>query len=213
VPAKIVARGASVSLREEKLYVLHLVPLEAFADGAPRHYAQAAADARSWKPLGASGFNERWNLDGIVFFAGHSDSARAYTQVFHAGAVEAVDRLHCSSEHPLDAADTEQLIAGSIEGYARLLREAGCENPLLAQVSLIGVKGIHLGRHYEESPSFDRDMIYVPGELLSEDDMTSPIRRIVDTVWQAAGYRKSPFALPGGAWQPGGGRQARRRVL
>lgn len=75
--------------------VLHLIPLSAVSSSEYISFDARRDVALSFRPMGASGWNNRYNLDGIVTFtAGRNDHpSTAYTQIFRSGIVEAVSSL------------------------------------------------------------------------------------------------------------------------
>ena len=90
--ARIVADETPVRLKDGPKLVLHLLPLSSFTGTFQFDLAQIREQQIVFSPLGASGWNNRFNVDGVVTFAPSHDGAlsRTYCQVFRSGRIETV---------------------------------------------------------------------------------------------------------------------------
>jgi hypothetical protein len=126
---------------------IHLIPMESMTD--PRRFKIPYIDTSltSFPPLGASGWNYRFNVDGFLTFStDHHDKrlSRAYTQLFRSGCIEAVNA------HLLDERDGNRFLASewfepvilrTVATCLKGLESLGVELPILFLLAIVGAKG------------------------------------------------------------------------
>jgi schlafen family protein len=225
--AAIAAGELPTVLEEGATVVLHLVPVAAVEDlAAPLGDLSAVIDDDRLRPMYlAQSFGVRWNLDGL-FTDDWVDTgaARAYVQVFRSGAIEAVDlwtiegvdefmRQGAPPTNGISGYVVERTLIDATKRFLELGQVLGVQPPVVALISLLGVKGKILiagdeerfayRRPFSRRPEIDRDRLLLPEvrfELL-EADPAIVLRRAFDALWQAGGFPGSPHYDAGGVWQ------------
>jgi len=164
--------GMPVALEDGPRLVLHIVPFSAFSLDTTLDIGAEANSLTGFKPLS----NQRsWrppdfriNVDGCLLYEGLPQSARAYTQVYRSGVVEAVKALRLDTlkwpdeefaslntnqfSRPYDSRTYlgyETQVLYFVRHYAQLLNTLGIEPPMYVFLAMLGVSGYHL---YAEVP-------------------------------------------------------------
>jgi len=91
--ARIVGRETPVPLKDGAKLVLHLLPLASFTGTFQFDLAQIRQQQVDFAPISAGGWNNRFNVDGVVTFSGlrgDNVASHSYCQVFRSGRIEAV---------------------------------------------------------------------------------------------------------------------------
>ncbi|MGI0014366.1 MAG: AlbA family DNA-binding domain-containing protein [Nitrososphaera sp.] len=189
--------------------VLHLVPFIALDGVARIDVAALRKNAVVLPPIGASGWNQRLNLDGIVFFSGERHgSSDAYTQVFRNGFIEAASSFIASEGSVLIPSEAyEKDCIQACGQYFAFLKSADIPIPIAAFVSLLGIRAhqFAVSRKMFWSTStypLDRDDLLLP-ELLADSYDINPatfLRPAFDMVWQSFGFDRSFNYDEGGKW-------------
>ncbi|MEK7994461.1 MAG: ATP-binding protein [Planctomycetota bacterium] len=188
--------------------VLHCIPIQSFA--SRRQYDLLQFDERPDRlpPMAASGWSRRINLEGIVCYSG-SEPAYSYVQVYRNGVLEAVhgSLLGCEyrGERLIPSIAYEKTVYEYLPHCFRVLKEIGCNVPIVVAVSLTNVRGLRMGddRHgFDVGHAIDVDTLILP-ETVVEDFGTPPgkiLKPIFDLVWNACGYRASKNLDSEGNW-------------
>lgn len=202
--AQIGADETPVPLLNSPKTVLHLVPLSAFSLGLNLNVSSLEADLRRIPPIHTSGgWSHRHNFDGIVTFSARRnvDESISYLQIFRNGSIEAVDAsliLMANGRPTIEGVAWEKALLDVLPTYLQVQRDLGVQFPVLAMLSLLGVKGCYMYVHGygfgigNEDP-IDRDRIIVP-EILVENFTDNPaqvLKPAFDAVWNAAGFAGS----------------------
>jgi hypothetical protein len=182
--------------------IVHVVPLTSLIDPPQIEFDPSRAGLA---PLGASGWNNMFSIDGLVTYSGLDErfkSVGAFTTLFRNGIAEAVGTVYTGE---VDGLKTLSL-KGIEQSTARFLRECVREYahynigpPTYLMLSLTGVRGL--------SASFDSwysglaiphrsDKVLLP-ELRIEgaqlaDETREVLQPIFDLLWNAFGRRGSP---------------------
>ncbi len=221
--ARIVADETPVTLVTRDRLVLHIVPLLAVAGNARFVMPTAQAEANEFRPIGASGWNHRVNLDGALTWqpgARDRSTAFSYCQLFADGALEAVvaDLLgHPSSQGTgenvsfLPSRGYEEDLIRGVRQYMGGLRGLGVVPPLVLFVSILGCRGAYLGVSSRllalgDGYPIDHDALLLP-DVTAEDfdvDVVRLLRPVFDAVWNACGYARSMNYDEEGNWMPRG---------
>ena len=97
---------------------------------------------------------------------------------------------------------------GRMTAYQRLWSALGVTGPIMAALTLSGMKGaaILAGPEYVsfDPKPFTADVINVP-EIVIQDAATPPyqaLKPLVDIVWNGGGWAGSPFYTAAGEWKP-----------
>ena len=178
--------------------VIHLIPIQSLLGGVTLNTAEYDSGGRSlpsYDPLRGPVY---MNFDGALLARQNgTDGARAYTQMFRDGSVEAVSVLNMVDWYsykgyalmPWVMEERFIQFAGEVRAeYGRL----GIAPDMVVMLSLIGVKGVVFASN-KGLASFDRDVLVYPDVLI--EGMADPalaLRPVFDHVWQSAG---SPCCL------------------
>ena len=204
---KILAGETPVPLQPGPKFVVHLLPIRAFAEGVPLDLR--AAQQEHMEPMGKPGTwgPFRFNFDGL-FSPGGSESRKpfSYIQLFRNGAIEAVyARITTTKGNCIFGIDCEsQLLKHPGPSYMRFQKQLGLGPPLFITISMLSAKGFTIipvdggsrfGMAGLVDPSLiDRDVLLAPEVLVEEDgdDLEKLLRPAFDTFWQATGWTGSP---------------------
>lgn len=207
--SNIVAGETPVLLQEGSKSVLHIVPLSAFAPGAPPTASLPVVDILKIPPIRpGGGWSFRINFDGMVTFAHDEGTAFTYVQLFRNGAIEAVD-TRAVNEHEgtriIPGNAYEAGLIGAVSRFLSVQREIGTEPPLLIMLSLLGVRGctMFVGYLGHERDTVDRDDLLIPEVLVDsfESDIGTVMRPVFDALWNATGHPGSPSYDDAGKWR------------
>jgi hypothetical protein len=204
--AKAIAGGGPVALEGPQL-LYHFTSAATVGEGEqslprtfePRHWGQA------YRLMSLSPENSRYNADGFLATSIKLERKQSYLQVFRDGSLEYGDSYVLNS---LDGTTVpsqvfETKLIETFDGALSLLKQLEVEEPLFVTLTLVGVKGMtlalpaHLQTWTHRSEAFDRDVIVCPDILiqnLSEGHpYPSTLLPLVNSIWQAAGRRETPF--------------------
>jgi hypothetical protein len=211
--AKLVANDLPVRLEAGPRLVLHFVPLSAFAPGAKTDLRLLRDETSLLKPMRASGWNgPRYNFDGLYSAAIHDGLSYSYVQVFRNGSIEAVNTsmLAPSSgeRNIIPSVSYEGTLRKMLQRCFEIERKLEVEAPAVVMLSLLGIKGYELAvspsRYYDEGHPIDRNDLIVPEALVESFDVKvdTPLRAILDPVWNAAGWPHSINFDEADNWKP-----------
>jgi hypothetical protein len=176
------------------------------------------AGRRDLLPLlyGRKAGGHRFNLDGWVGFIPNArPGSEFYVQLFRWGAIEAVGVVPepYASPHKgrVDGGAVEALIIKAFSKYIEFLAWARIDPPIALGLAVLRARGLKLQRSgivvLPHSEAFDRDLVVLPEIVAHEpgqpDQADVILRPLLDTLWQAAGWPRSPH-YQGGRWQPPG---------
>jgi hypothetical protein len=201
-------RQAPIPLASGPILVMHLMPLESFAE-RPQYnvFGLPALNPMYWSRLQA--WESRINFEGKICVS-RGEKSFAYTQIYRNGVIEAVRVGVLSS-----SADPQVIPSLAYEGALveylpycfRVIQQLGCTSPVLVGISLIGVQGLRMpvdAMTMEGTEPIDRDVLVLP-EILVED-LTAPVgpllKPVLDLVWNACGQEASPYFDAAGKWKP-----------
>lgn len=189
-----------VNLNSGAKISFHLIPLVAFANSQYLSFGGRNDITLSLRPIGCSGWNHRYNLDGIVTSSGDRyGTSSAYTQIFRNGIIEAVSSLMGYSEdkHIASQAYESELIEAT-RSYFGAYRLLEVESPIYFFISIIGIRNyifsvsnrMFLSANEKTS---DRDDLILP-EGIFQDLNAQPHKQLqpfFDMIWNAYGYERS----------------------
>ena len=208
--ARIHGRETPVALNAGGCMVVHVLPLSAFTAATEIDIAAYEAGASRFSPMGASGWDWRVNLDGLVTYSAAPGSvSRAYAQTFRIGAAEWVLVLRGHDERMLlPSAAYEQHVMRCLTDYFGFAARFDIEPPWYVFLSFVGVRGCQLAgprdtRWLEERLTLREDMLIVP-EVVIEDRDVEParvLRPAFDRVWNAFGFVRSFNYDDQGQWK------------
>ena len=183
--------------------VIHMIPFQSFDPGF--HIDWASVRDRVWlRPLGAIRINNpsyRFNFDGKLSVSQDGKELHGYLQLFTDGILETID-VYGMTPLPgqtISVAFEENLVK-FLDQYFKSLEVLGVGLPLAIAYSWIGVHGCRVENHNHcAGPELiDRDDLILPEEVINrvEQDVPASQRRILDTIWRAAGFEYPQRAQP-----------------
>jgi hypothetical protein len=199
---------APIRLKEGALVVLHVIPLQAMTSDFQIDIASNSNSLQKISPLGASGWNQRINLDGRLSFRNVSDGqSYGYAQLFRNGIIESVAVEELWDGKKIIASQSyEENIISALRSYFPALNELDIAPPAYLFLSLLGVKNctlaVNAGRFWDVKNRAERDHILLP-EIVAEqwsDDPATVMRPIFDMVWNAFGFERSFNYNEEGKW-------------
>lgn len=207
--ARVAAGETPVPLPSGPKVVLHLFPMQALDATLQVDTSAAEEKTALMPPMGAGGWNHRYNFDGFLTYEGSSDiePSTSYTQLFRSGAVEAVGVLHTHPQWKAIGPGYELDLICCLERYLQLYRTLQVEPPLLLMLTLTGVRGHSLALDAFFSPrlhgTVDREILVCPPSLI-DDHVTgaaTALRSSLDSVWNAFGYPRALTFDQDGNWR------------
>lgn len=199
---------APIRLKEGALIVLHVIPLQAIASNLEIDIASNSNALQKIYPIGASGWNQRINLDGRLTFRNVSDGrSHGYTQLFRNGIIEAVIVEELWNDKKIIASQSyEENIISALRSYFPALNELGIAPPAYLFLSLLGVRdwtlGVNASRFWNVENRAERDNILLP-EIAVEQWTNDPaivMRPAFDMIWNAFGFARSFNYNEAGQW-------------
>lgn len=194
--------------------LLHLIPVSSFRSRQRFAVTSMRQLATQFPPLGTSGWDHRFNLDGHVTYSpvGSGEGSRSYTQFFRNGIVESVlsgvvkdDRQHGKV---LLAEQYERTLLTGFRPFASFLnsfRQIDVQPPIWGFLTITGTKGARIPNDFsfpDENRTIDRDVLSLP-EFVIEELGTNPtaiLRPVFDLVWNASGFACSVNFDKNGNW-------------
>lgn len=165
---------------------------------------------RNFRPFDATGYNHRFNADGILLHSSKASSVHnvdRYTQVFRFGGVEGYSAGFVS-DRPTDGSDNKpKLWAEQLdkevplyvtEQIKALQSVFGIEPPYAVLVTLCGLRGTTVAVSEEfrtvDSAYISEDELRLPPVVLDDaaDGIPALMRPVLEVVWQAGGYPGPP---------------------
>lgn len=215
--SQILADETPIPLAAGPKTILHIMPIQSFA-------ARLTVDLRAARtlpaglltPLGAGGYNQRINLDGLLHYTGGINTgASAYLQLYRTGVIETVDAntLHSGAANPrnpttsiIPSTTFEGSLVSQIPTYLLALQKLGAAPPFVISLTLTGVKGFIMAgpeRFISGTPAFDRDVVFIPELFVERTDCQAvDFKPMLDAVWNAGGIVSSPNFDGQGNWMP-----------
>ncbi len=212
--AKIIANETSIPLSDDPKLVIHVLALSSFSSQFNVDVSSLKNFTAKLKPIGAGGWNNRFNLDGFVTYSMDSTNTKAfsYCQLFRSGHIESVYSeivIERNGIKLIPSIAYEEYIVEAVRNYFEILTILEIPFPIVVFISFVGVKGAYMGysRSYQAEP-IDRDMILLP-EILIEDyekidginDVAKILRPAFDAFWNACGFERSFNFNEQGDWR------------
>lgn len=208
--AKIIADETPVPLETNPKMVLHVAPISSFTSGSNIGLSLLGNRPLDLRPIYTNGWNHRYNFDGLLTYSAFKEPVcHTYAQIFHNGAIEAVDAFMLSPRHNgeklIYSVGYEEELIKALHGYLQLHKNLEFNPPSIVMLSLLGVKGYRMsaGRSwFDRGQTIDRDVLLVP-EVVVEDyglKASAILRPAFDTVWQACGWDRSKCYDDQGIW-------------
>lgn len=199
------------SLREGPKFIFHIIPINAFEMGNNlpldklfNNLKEYRLKIKSFPPF------QRTNIDGLFFGDTLSGSVYLkYIQVFRNGVIEFCATNFFLTEKlwldPVYENDIIEFLKTIIEVYKNI----DVFPPIILFMSLVGVKNYVIyknGASYYYLPDinyFDRDIIYVPEEIIeSYDELPEKmLKPCFDAIWNACNFPRSHNYDDKGNWK------------
>lgn len=212
--ALLAANEGPLAIKDEgPTLVMHLVPQATFTEGVQ---IPLDSDQPGLPPLGTSGFNSMYSLDGLVTYSGPEErfeTVRAFSTLFRTGIVEAVAQMRAGTQAGQRAISLEGAERDLITGLKQALtalEHRKIAPPYYLMLSLVGVRGFTTPQHEWGGRMLyphRADRIILPELLLDStmigDNPATLLRPVFDLLWNA-------FGQPGSPSYDGDGRYGRR---
>tara|TARA_B100000965_G_scaffold405088_1_gene437814 strand:+ start:1165 stop:2394 length:1230 start_codon:yes stop_codon:yes gene_type:complete len=151
---RIVGDDTPFPLVSTRRVALHLIPFSAMNPGARVDLGQVEESRVRLRPIGANGWNDRYNLDGFATVDdAREGGARGYVQVFRHGMIEAVDTLRETVPGCWGRDEETPVIPGvafprdvltAVWEYMQALEGLGSCPPVAVFLALTGARGSHV---------------------------------------------------------------------
>ena len=204
---------APIRVEEGAKTFLHIVPLGLqswsldFSDQIVRRVI------RDLDPLACAHYNYRLNFDGQLHFSAphESGSTETYVQVFRSGSIEFCDtcmlKPDLQDEQTIPSRTFEYKILEGTKKALYVLAALSVPLPYVIFLTLTGVRGYVMASRQpwtNELHPIDRENLYVPGQMVNRrGERIDPILKpVLDAVWNAAGFPKSPNFNDERIWSP-----------
>jgi hypothetical protein len=172
--------------------VMHVIPYDSLD---PMKQIVATSDAKERLcPMGSSGGTPRYNAEGL-----RNESNDDYIQLFRNGVIESVKTFSVYDDNgEIAGPDLEDGLITGLKVYLEAEKILGIEPPLLVMISMIGVEGHFIYPNPNRSDKYKIDserVVPAPIEVTSYEniDYGQVLKPVLDTIWQAAGIKGSPF--------------------
>lgn len=182
---------------------VHLLPL-----GRLNRLLDMGAKAKqmdtNFPPLNQSSWNSPYNAQGFLTFAERQGQIKNYTQVFRFGGVEGYSSMYVD-ERDVAGKTRRVLLADSLDiGFENYVVESvkalkdvfDSEPPFCLMLTLTGVDRaiIPTSDSFDFTPIDQSDIELPPVVLEHDSDVLAECRRLMEVVWQAAGFDGRPKA-------------------
>ena len=212
--SKIFAGETPVPFYDNPKIILHLIPIISFNPDQRYDIPKIYSDlSKMMKPMYCHGWNERYNLDGLLAHSWDKERrSHSYVQFFRNGIIEAVEGLLLQpyeGRRTIPSIRYEQELIKSFTDYLSLLKTLNVEPPIFIFLTLLGVKGYSMGidtwkYDIDEVHTIDRDVLQLPEAVIENYDGSADkiLRPCFDAIWNACGYPMDLYYNDAGEWAP-----------
>jgi hypothetical protein len=190
--------------------VVHLVPMQDLAEGRRIETGTLRDAGKSLAPIGASGWNNQINLDGIYAYRG-GEVCHGYTQVFRSGSIEATD---CSiiREHKgrrlLPSKSLPKELLSALPSYCEKLKTLEVSTPIMLQIAFWGTKNLEIGIDLfmfgGGHTKYQHNQLLLPASVIEDANSTDQVNSVIveqmDFLWNAFGFEKCHYFDADGNW-------------
>lgn len=202
--ANIVANDIPVQLENVPKIVLHIIPLQSIENGNSVVSNQDLMKDTLY-PLGSGGYNNRYNMEGILNFSSYpgSKECQSYVQLYRNGLIETVnaDLLRTFNEKKLIYVNADESVEERIIRFTtdalKLLQKLEIQTPIYLFLHLVDVKGYNIGsrrlRPFAlEDRGIDKDILQLPEIVIQNypDNVGFILKEWFETIWNACGFEK-----------------------
>lgn len=198
-----------IMLQKGAIGVLHVIPLQSFATDIRVDVSEQSRASQKIHPIGASGWNHRLNIDGLLNYRSDREGrSYGYAQFFRSGIIEAATVYSAyEGQKVLPSMAYERDILRALKSYTSASQALGIETPAYVFFSLLGINGYRMGvssQIFMETEIFvsDRDVLDFPEITISDwsCDIALAMRPLFDIVWNAFGFIRSFNYDDNGSW-------------
>lgn len=192
--------------------VLHVVPQATFTQRLQIYWDPHTLGIR---PLGASGWNSMYSLEGLVSYSGPEErfqSVRAFSTLFRNGAAEAVASIFAGESNGqqfLSLGGVEGLAISGVNNILAEFERLAVLPPFYLMLSLVGVRGFSAPLDdWREGLAYPHraEKVLLPelfiDTTIMKDDAVTFLRPLFDLMWNAFGQRGSPSYDANGKYRP-----------
>ena len=211
---RLSAGGGPTPIPRNHLVCVHIVPCGAITDTATIEVSDLKTKCTYLAPIGATGYNTRFNSDGLLRdVPGIDGNSDGFLQLFRNGVIESVDSRMMSSqvrglENGLPSIRFVTDLVTFVDGACRMFRDLDVQPPISVLVSLVGIQDAPFLVSVEALggsayfPKFDQDRLLLPQVHLADlnDDVRPALRVALDVLWQAAGQARCSCYDADGTW-------------
>ena len=208
--ADITGGRGSRPLQSGGRFVLHIIPLAGVTSRFTIDLNRAYELHPEFRPIGAMGMTPRFNLSGFINERG-GEANHGYTQIFRNGSIEAT-KADIVRDHRgrllISGRSLERHLFEVLPRYLNALRDLGVPAPLVALITLEGVKGVAYAVSDDPwpdpEPPIDDPMVFLPECYVEDygtiDDYHRAFRPAFDALWNASGYASAQTFNAAGQW-------------
>ncbi len=200
--SKINADETPVPFEGKAKIALHLIPLISFNPAQIYEIERIATGPIRMPPIYCNGWNQRYNLDGIITYSGNAtEKSHTYTQLYRSGIIEAVEGFLLRSRDSklfIPSIAYEEELIDSLNVYLKVLQHIKVELPILLFLTLLNVKDYYMyvdpsRYHFIERHAIDRDILLLPETIIENyNDIPDKILKpCFDAIWNACGFPNS----------------------
>lgn len=212
--ARILAGETPVPVKAAAKLAVHLLPLGSFTTARQFDLALLRERQVDFRPLSAGGWSHRFNVDGLLTFAGPEGEdhlSRSYCQVFRSGHIEAVwaDLARTRDGYSfLSSVAYEKCTIDAVRSYLVAMKTLDIQCPIVITVSIMDAAGVRMdpdtAARWDEYSPIDRNMLLLPDVLVEDyqSEVATLLRPVFDAVWNATGFERSMNYDTNGNWRP-----------
>lgn len=185
---------------------VHIVPLAGVVDTnklTNKQLLDIKEHRLQIRPLYASGWDTRINLDGVCAYSMNNGKTTSYTQVFRNGTIEGFDSLMIAPKYVCEEEQKKNIPMVAIERKLiefvntnlELLKKLEIEPPYFVFITIAGIKGyiIKSSNWMIDNEEITENDIYLPEVIINdfEEDVAKVLKPVFDMVWNASGSSRS----------------------
>jgi hypothetical protein len=204
----LIAGSAPLSMRDDGILIVHLVPQESLAGRSRFTASELKAHGGTVFALGERGGQSRFNADGVMSYSG-AKSVHAFSQLCRDGRLEAAMSDVCYKQDGfigLRTAICEQGLFRLVGSYLEFCKDIGVKSPVWFFAALAQCVGAKVATHQRwidhSDNAVDRSPAYLPEIKIASFDVNPVqlLRPVCDAIWQTAGVERSPNFDDEGKW-------------
>lgn len=184
--------------------ILQVVPRASFTDGIQLSFDERGGTMWPW-PLGASGANPMYSLDGLVSYSGPEErfeTVRAFSTLFRNGIAEAVAKIHIGGkdgQRNVSLSGVEEDVISGLRQIFGEYKRRSIPAPYAVLVCLLGVRGVSAPiDEWRSGIAYPHraDRIILPELTLdvagAAKEPSTSLKPLFDLMWNAFGQHGSP---------------------